>query len=238
MLRVLATDDDFLEALLARITVRAWLSRRPRSATSSQRPQNPNERNADLMAMLLANLAKADEMKGVLTRTRGRPLESLSTSENVMDQLVDCFVKGADAGFNKNADFEYLSYFFADLAKVSGPSLGNAACQCPNRSSVLRRPGVLSQPAFVRLDNSPQQADCVHRAREHRATKRRCFNNQVSPIRLLKMVSSHHSFYLQRGAETLHSAFNPTRFFYRARESTFCLIYCFRSRGQKSTMKK
>ncbi|KAI9754116.1 MAG: hypothetical protein M1815_005824, partial [Lichina confinis] len=100
VLRVLATDDEFLEALLARIT-------------------NPNEHNADLMAMLLANLAKADEIKGVLTRTGGRPLESLSTSENVMDQLVDCFVKGADAGFNKTTNFEYLAYFFADLAKFS-----------------------------------------------------------------------------------------------------------------------
>ena len=186
MLRVLATDDEFLEALLARITVRAWLSRRPRSITSSQGPQNPNEHNADLMAMLLANLAKADEIKGVLTRTGGRPLEPLSTSENVMDQLVDCFVKGADAGFNKTTNFEYLAYFFADLAKVGGSSPENAACRCPNRSVVLRRPGVLSQPTSLRLDNPSQQADCVHRARKHRATKRRCLNGQVSLVRLLE----------------------------------------------------
>lgn len=34
-----------------------------------------------------------------------------------MDQLLDCFVKGAEGCYNKHADYDYLSYFFADLAK-------------------------------------------------------------------------------------------------------------------------
>jgi len=67
--------------------------------------------------MLFANLAKADEMIGLLKLERGIP-KPLSTSKFAIDQLMDCFVKGAEGAYNKNADYDYLSYFFADLAKV------------------------------------------------------------------------------------------------------------------------
>ncbi|TKA60881.1 hypothetical protein B0A49_10466 [Cryomyces minteri] len=97
VLKSLATDDAFIESLLLRIT-------------------NAKEPNVNEMAMLLANLAKSDSTKRVLTITRAVP-KDLSTSKNAMDQLMDCFVKGAEGRYNKNADFDYLSYFFADMAK-------------------------------------------------------------------------------------------------------------------------
>jgi hypothetical protein len=68
--------------------------------------------------MLLANMAKDDSLQRVLELKRSVPKE-LSKSEWAMDQLMDCFVKGAGGAYNKNADFDYLSYFFADLAKFS-----------------------------------------------------------------------------------------------------------------------
>jgi hypothetical protein len=71
--------------------------------------------------MLLANMAKSDDMQRVLELTRDIPKE-LSTSKWAMDQLLDCFVKGAGGSYNKNADYDYLSYFFADLAKVRSTS--------------------------------------------------------------------------------------------------------------------
>lgn len=86
--------------------------------------QNPNEPNVNLMAMLLANLAKSDDIKRMLHRKRPTPSTSLSKSDHAMDQLVDCFVKGADGRYNKSADFDYLSYFFADIAKV-----GSSSCE-------------------------------------------------------------------------------------------------------------
>lgn len=67
--------------------------------------------------MLLANMAKSDALKRILTLTRDVP-KSLSTSNMAIDQLIDCFVKGAEGGYNKHADFDYLAYFFADIAKV------------------------------------------------------------------------------------------------------------------------
>jgi hypothetical protein len=66
--------------------------------------------------MLLANMAKDDSMQRVLELKRDIP-KQLSKSAWAMDQLMDCFVKGAQGAYNKDADFDYLSYFFADLAK-------------------------------------------------------------------------------------------------------------------------
>ncbi|KAL5401379.1 hypothetical protein PMIN06_008455 [Paraphaeosphaeria minitans] len=90
-------DDAFLEVLLSRIT-------------------NKKEPNANEMAMLLANMAKDDSLQRVLKLKRAVPKE-LSTSEWAMDQLMDCFVKGAEGAYNKDADYDYLAYFFADLSK-------------------------------------------------------------------------------------------------------------------------
>ncbi|KAK0662635.1 Protein HGH1-like protein [Lasiodiplodia hormozganensis] len=93
----LAKDDAFLESLLLRIT-------------SSKEP------SANDIAMLLANLAKSDTLKRLLTLERAVP-KDLSTSKVAMDQLMDCFVKGAEGRYNKHADYDYLSYLFADMAK-------------------------------------------------------------------------------------------------------------------------
>ncbi|KAK3076225.1 hypothetical protein LTS18_013576, partial [Coniosporium uncinatum] len=96
VLKSLATDDAFLESLLLRIT-------------------SPKESTANEVTMLLANMAKSPKLLRILTLSREVPKE-LSTSKNAMDQLMDCFVKGADGSYNKKADYDYLSYLFADIS--------------------------------------------------------------------------------------------------------------------------
>lgn len=66
--------------------------------------------------MLLANMAKADAITTLLKQKRDIP-KPLSTSPIAIDQLLDCFVKGADATYNKHTNYDYLSYLFADIAK-------------------------------------------------------------------------------------------------------------------------
>lgn len=66
--------------------------------------------------MLLANLVKYDELKEIITLEQPAPKE-LSSNNKAIDQLLDLFVKGADGTYNKKADFDYLAYLFADLAK-------------------------------------------------------------------------------------------------------------------------
>ncbi|CZR64151.1 related to FAM203 family protein C1020.12c [Phialocephala subalpina] len=97
VLEYLASDKEFIKTLLGRVT-------------------NPTEPNANLMSMLLANLAKYDELKEIITLERPAPKE-LSSNNKAIDQLLDLFVKGADGTYNKEADFDYLAYLFADLAK-------------------------------------------------------------------------------------------------------------------------
>lgn len=66
--------------------------------------------------MLLANLAKHDTLTRLLTLSRSVP-KPLSTSPIAIDQLLDLFVKGAEGSYNKDADYDYLCYLFADLSK-------------------------------------------------------------------------------------------------------------------------
>ncbi len=82
--------------------------------------QDAKEPNADSIAMLFANLAKSDSIKRLFTFTLTAAKE-LSTSKQALDQLMDCFVRGAEKKWNSNADYDYLAYLFADLSKVSHP---------------------------------------------------------------------------------------------------------------------
>ncbi|KAF2712101.1 DNA-binding protein-like protein HGH1 [Pleomassaria siparia CBS 279.74] len=97
VLRSLANDDEFLGTLLSRITY-------------------AKEESANEIAMLLANMAKDDAMQRIFDLKRDIPA-GLSTSKWAIDQLLDCFVKGAEGAYNKHANYDYLAYFFADLAK-------------------------------------------------------------------------------------------------------------------------
>lgn len=107
MLASLDGDDVFLELLLARITDR-------------------NYANADQAAILLANMTKSDKLARLVGLKRVLPAGgtgadgggAVSTSPYAMDQLMDCFVKGAEKGLNKEADYDFLSYVFADVSRL------------------------------------------------------------------------------------------------------------------------
>ncbi|EEQ86104.2 DNA-binding protein HGH1 [Blastomyces dermatitidis ER-3] len=99
VLKELAEDDAFLETLLGKVT-------------------NKKEPHANEITMLLANLAKSDSFKRIITLTRSVP-KDVSDSPNALDQLMDCFIKGQDGAINKatDANYDYLAYVFADLSK-------------------------------------------------------------------------------------------------------------------------
>jgi len=88
----------------------------PVSLDSPPGQQDPKEPNANEQCMLLANLSKSPSATKLLTHKRDIP-KALSTSPVAIDQLLDCFVKGAAGSYNKHADYDYLSYLFADMAK-------------------------------------------------------------------------------------------------------------------------
>ena len=85
-------------------------------SSQSNTSQGAKDIAANEIAMLLSNLAKSDSLDRIITLNRPIP-KSTSTSAIAMDQLMDCFVKGASGTLNPNADYDYLSYFFADISK-------------------------------------------------------------------------------------------------------------------------
>lgn len=66
--------------------------------------------------MLLSNLTKHEGSKAFLHRKQEAPSQ-LGSDDSIINQLMDLFVKGQDGAYNKKADFDYLAYVFADLAK-------------------------------------------------------------------------------------------------------------------------
>lgn len=77
--------------------------------------------NADLMCILLTNLAKNDAILKIfdIKIDHNEEQAKIFKSNNAIDCLMDCFVKGSDRSLNKYADFNYLSYFFADISRFS-----------------------------------------------------------------------------------------------------------------------
>lgn len=111
ILRTLAEDDAFLETLMVKIT-------------------NPKEPTSDDIATLLANMAKSDSFAAkIISKTRSsesnkkekkdKKDDGVSGSTVIVDQLLDCFVKGADNRWNSKANFDFLAYLFADLSKTA-----------------------------------------------------------------------------------------------------------------------
>lgn len=81
---------------------------------------NLKNTNADLMCILLTNLAKNDSINKIFNFTikhESEDQKKIFTSNKAIDCLMDCFVKGSDRSLNKYADFDYLSYFFADISR-------------------------------------------------------------------------------------------------------------------------
>ncbi|KAI0416984.1 hypothetical protein F5X98DRAFT_342660 [Xylaria grammica] len=95
ILENLVSDDKFVSEVLRQIII-------------------PVEPNANLLSMLLANLAKSDSFKSIVQKKQTPP-DELKSDDRVINQLVDLFVK--EAAYNKHADFDHLSYLFADLTK-------------------------------------------------------------------------------------------------------------------------
>lgn len=80
---------------------------------------NIKNTNADIMCILLTNLAKNDFINKVLDFTieLNDDQKKVFASNKAIDCLMDCFVKGYDRKLNEYAYYDYLSYFFADLSR-------------------------------------------------------------------------------------------------------------------------
>lgn len=74
--------------------------------------------------MLLANMAKHDSIQRLVTIKPSPPASAAANAGGKphqnptgLDQLLDIFNQGADNKYNASANFNYLAYLFADIAK-------------------------------------------------------------------------------------------------------------------------
>lgn len=101
MRTLIVEDEDYLKYLITSII-------------------SPTNTNADLMCILLTNLAKNDSINKLFEfklKHENEETKNIFKSENALDCLMDCFVKGADRSLNKYANYDYLAYFFADISR-------------------------------------------------------------------------------------------------------------------------
>lgn len=95
---LIAADESFLKFLISSII-------------------DLENRNADLATILLTNLAKNDNITKIFQIKVEPTNKDIFKSTNAVDCLIDCFVKGSERNLNSNANFDYLSFFFADLSR-------------------------------------------------------------------------------------------------------------------------
>ncbi|KAJ1921193.1 Protein hgh1 [Mycoemilia scoparia] len=79
---------------------------------------NPKCVTADLFCMLLSNMTKDEAIVSSLVKLEIPKNPNLCPSESALDQLTDVFIKGIDKGYNKDANFHFLSSVFADISMV------------------------------------------------------------------------------------------------------------------------
>ncbi|KAF4552257.1 HGH1-like protein [Elsinoe fawcettii] len=98
VLESLTSDTTFIDSLFTRLT-------------------SQKEPTSNLLSMLLPNLTKSKSFATSLLTLKRPAVKSLSTSTLAIDQLLDLFVRGAAGSYNKEADYDYLCYCFADIAQ-------------------------------------------------------------------------------------------------------------------------
>ncbi|AET40964.1 Hgh1p Ecym_7112 [Eremothecium cymbalariae DBVPG len=81
-----------------------------------------NNTSADIMCILLSNLANENEIVKIFdiqesSDDKVQLDKKVFKSANVVDCLMDCFVKGYDRTINKYANFDYLAFFFSDISR-------------------------------------------------------------------------------------------------------------------------
>ncbi|BFZ57195.1 Protein hgh1 [Savitreella phatthalungensis] len=72
---------------------------------------------AGLACILLANMTKDDRSRFLIRLRSAIPDPAVSTSDLALNQLMDCFVRGADKKLNEYTTYDFLANVFADLTR-------------------------------------------------------------------------------------------------------------------------
>ncbi|KAI9477736.1 MAG: hypothetical protein EXX96DRAFT_568011 [Benjaminiella poitrasii] len=79
---------------------------------------NPKSVLADLACMLLSNMTKYEPTCVKVIQATVEPVEGLSQSTRLLDQLVEVFHKGYKKEYNPEADFHFLASVFSNVSSI------------------------------------------------------------------------------------------------------------------------
>ncbi|ODV92041.1 hypothetical protein CANCADRAFT_11343, partial [Tortispora caseinolytica NRRL Y-17796] len=71
---------------------------------------------ADLRTMLLANLAKDDKIEVLVTATTTKK-RSYTSSNSLLDQMIECFVQGENKKLNPNSAYDHIILVLCDISR-------------------------------------------------------------------------------------------------------------------------
>ncbi|KAI8986034.1 hypothetical protein BDB01DRAFT_75846 [Pilobolus umbonatus] len=73
---------------------------------------------ADLACMLLSNMSKYEPICVKIVQAKAKPVENLSKSDRLLDQLVEAFHRGYKKEYNPEADFHFLASVFSNVSCI------------------------------------------------------------------------------------------------------------------------
>ena len=100
-MRTILIDDSFMSYLISILT-------------------DKTHRHADLVCMLLSNLAKSPRIETLLG-LKVAEVDGLR-EKTVLGQLMEVFVLGENKRWNPNANFDFLANVWGDLTRVHLPN--------------------------------------------------------------------------------------------------------------------
>ncbi|KAI9357519.1 hypothetical protein BD770DRAFT_322009 [Pilaira anomala] len=73
---------------------------------------------ADLACMLLSNMTKYEPTCVKVIQAKAEPIEGLTSSRRLLDQLVEVFHKGYKKEYNPQAEFHFLASVFSNVSSI------------------------------------------------------------------------------------------------------------------------
>ncbi|KAF9978443.1 hypothetical protein BGZ73_002339 [Actinomortierella ambigua] len=128
---------------------------------------------ADLGCMLLSNMSKRESIADKIIDMTLKPVDGITTWTTALGQLADVFNKGADKGYNKECNYDFLSGVFATIAMLpkgrtllfqkdqDGVSALSKVVCFTEHPSVIRRGGSITtiKNACFSVENHPAMLD-------------------------------------------------------------------------------
>ncbi|KAI8636844.1 hypothetical protein BD408DRAFT_425480 [Parasitella parasitica] len=130
---------------------------------------NPKSILADFGCMLLSNMTRLESTCVRVIQSQADPVEGLSESTRLLDQLVEAFHKGFKREYNPKAEFHYLASVFSNVSSIrSGRVFLIERAEIDNLSPLTKIQIFTEDPHVIRRGGADSAIkNCCFETREH-----------------------------------------------------------------------